>query len=373
MAKVTLTTMWIKQLKTPSKVIKYRDLKCDGLYLFARPTGNHSFVLVFQNQNKHYQISLGSIQTLSLEKARELAYQERGKRDPKLNLYAQPQTPILFDEFGQSFLLHQARLWKPKTITWYDSLFQRNLLPAFQGLTLDKITADKVKVWYGTQSHHGALALLSNIMKKAEALDYIPAGSNPCKGLRQPRQRLTGYALTSQELVQLWRALDNGIVNNPTLTRLIRLLVLTGCRCGELCHLKQCDYRMDKLYLPDSKTGTKTIYLSSFARYWLQEQQQESTNEYIFSDELGGIKRGRLTQAWKTLRQSIGLPHIRMHDLRHTYATRALENGEHLLNVGKLLGHELPETTLRYAHLASAPMYHASECVSQTIAREMRP
>ncbi|HIF9275946.1 TPA: tyrosine-type recombinase/integrase [Photobacterium damselae] len=368
-----LTQEWIDKYQPKSNPVKCSDPQCRGLFLIFRPSGYHSYLLDFTSQGVRYNLTLGNTQTLSLAKARELAYQERAKRDPKLNLHAQPQKPILFDEFGQSFLIHQARVWKPRTITWYDSLFQRNLLPAFQGLTLDKITTDNVKVWYGTQSHHGALALLSNIMKKAEALGYIPAGSNPCKGLRQPRQRLTGYALTSQELAQLWRALDNGTIHNPTLTRLIRLLVLTGCRCGELRNVKQCDYRMDKLYFPDSKTGTKTIYLSSFARYWLQEQQQESTNEYIFSDELGGIKRGRLTQAWKTLRQSIGLPHIRMHDLRHTYATRALENGEHLLNVGKLLGHELPETTLRYAHLASAPMYHASECVSQTIAREMRP
>ncbi|HIF9434064.1 TPA: tyrosine-type recombinase/integrase [Photobacterium damselae] len=367
-----LTQEWIDQHKPKTRLTKLADSQCRGLYFLSRPSGNHSYLLDFSCQGVRYHITLGKSKTLSLAQARDMAQQERAKRDPSLALRTPPKKAIVFESFGHEFLQSQARHWKSSTVTWYGSLFSQNLLPAFSGLMIDQITADKVKVWYGTQTHHGALSLLSNMMKRAEAIGIIPAGSNPCQGLRKPDSRLSGYAFTSQELVQLWHKLDHGAVSNPTIERLIRLLIFTGCRSSEIRTLKHSDYRAGKLYLPDSKTGTKTIYLSSFARYWLETQQKDSTNEWVFSEGDGCVSKDRLARAWKVLRQSMNLPHVRLHDLRHTYATRALENGEHLLNVSKLLGHEQPETTLRYAHLAKASMYHASECVSQTIAREMQ-
>lgn len=367
-----LTQEWIDQHKPKTRLTKLADSQCRGLYFLSRPSGNHSYLLDFSCQGVRYHITLGKSKTLSLAQARDMAQQERAKRDPSLALRTPPKKAIVFESFGREFLQSQARHWKPSTVTWYSSLFSLNLLPAFSGLMVDQITVDKVKVWYGTQTHHGALSLLSNMMKRAEAIGIIPAGSNPCQGLRKPDSRLSGYAFTSQELVQLWHKLDHGAVSNPTIERLIRLLIFTGCRSSEIRTLKHGDYRAGKLYLPDSKTGTKTIYLSSFARYWLETQQKDSTNEWVFSEGGGCVSKDRLARAWKVLRQSMNLPHVRLHDLRHTYATRALENGEHLLNVSKLLGHEQPETTLRYAHLAKASMYHASECVSQTIAREMQ-
>ena len=369
---VTLTQKWIERYTPTSKLKKIADPQSKGLYFISRLSGRHSYVLDFCCQGQRHSLTLGRVSELSLAQAREKAAQERAKRDPRLPFQDTVPTLILFDDFGDDFLAHHGRHWKPITAKWNQTNYRLHVLPFFNGMMLQHISVENVQVWQHQQSHHGGLSLLSSMMKKAEALGLIPAGSNPCKGLRQPTQRLTGYALTPQELTLVWQGLDKGIAGCDTVTRLIRLLLLTGCRGGELRTLQQCDYRAGKLYLPDSKTGTKTVCLSSFARYWLDRQQQVSTNAFLFSDGYGEVTHGRLSRAWRAIREALNLPHVRLHDLRHTYATLALEHGEHLLNVGKLLGHEHPETTLRYAHLATSAMYQASEQVSQAIARGLQ-
>lgn len=364
-----LSQTWIDTYKPHTLPQKIADPQCKGLYLIMRRSGRHAYCLDFRCQGVRHALTLGHSTHLSLAQARELATQERAKRDPNFKRSLTPQNPIDFAEFGREFLIRHARHWKPKTKKGNERIFRCHLLPHFQGLTLEQLTPEKVQVWNNTQTHHSSLSLLSCMMKKAEALGHIPAGSNPCKGLRKPRERLTGYGLTRHEIERLWQGLDSGVIPNRMITRLIRILLLSGCRTSELRTVKRCDYRAQKLYLPDSKTGAKTIHLSTLARYWFEEQLNESQGEWVFCDDLGALSRERLRKAWCACRLQVGLPHVRMHDLRHTFATLAIEHGEHVLNVGKLLGHELPETTLRYAHLATRALHQASERVSQAIAR----
>jgi integrase len=368
-----LTQEWVQQLRTPSRLIKYCDTQCKGLYIFARPSGKHVYMVVFQCQRKNYHLRLGSCADMPLDEARKQARCERAKRDPRCT-FDLPPPPMMFEVFGDIFFEQYARHWKPSTLKGNQVHYRLRLLPFWGHTLLQDLTTHKVKVWVDQQTHHGALSLLSSMMKKAEALGHIPIGTNPCKGLRQSRSRLGGYALTSQELVDVWTVLDQNIIPSASLTRLIRLLMLTGCRSSEIRTVKRCDYRHGALYLPDSKTGTKTVYLSTFSRYWLEQQLAEHPHDFIFSSPRAGscISSSQLTKAWYQCRQAAGLLNVRLHDFRHTYASIALDNGEHLLNVGQLLGHECPETTLGYAHLRTDILYQASEQVSQSIARSMQ-
>ena len=126
--------------------------------------------------------------------------------------------------------------------------------------------------------------------------------------------------------------------------------------------------RHGNLYLPDSKTGAKTIFLSSAARDVLEAIPR--TSLYVFPALRG--KAGTITQSyidynWRAIREQAGLANVRMHDLRHTYASVALGHGEHIITIGRLLGHADPEITLKYSHLANDDIQYTARTVSSAI------
>lgn len=135
---------------------------------------------------------------------------------------------------------------------------------------------------------------------------------------------------------------------------LVRLLLLTGCRKGELLTLRWSDYREGHLFLRDSKTGPRTVWLSEPARRILDSLERRS--RWVFPARRGDRPRDLywLDRVWFMLRAEAGLTGVRLHDLRHTYASHALRRGETVLAIGRLLGHANPETTLKYTHSADA-------------------
>jgi integrase len=176
--------------------------------------------------------------------------------------------------------------------------------------------------------------------------------------------------LTKNELHRLWSALDNSS-ESPLMVILFRLLIVTGCRCSEIRLLRQQEYRHEHLYLTDSKTGAKTVYLSDVAMRLLEQARQLSEDSVLFfpSSQSIPLTYAVVLGAWKRLRIHAGLDDVNIHDLRHSYASFALQSGEHLLTIGQLLGHSEASTTLRYAHLANEHIYVAAEKVSSQLAR----
>ena len=128
----------------------------------------------------------------------------------------------------------------------------------------------------------------------------------------------------------------------------IRLILLTGCRKGEILSLAWSSYREGKLFLPDSKTGPRTIWLSSAARTVLDALPRR--RRLVFPG-----RRARplvIDRVWQAMRAEAGLDDVRLHDLRHSYASVAMLRGETVLTIGRLLGHNHPTTTLKYVHLS---------------------
>ena len=153
----------------------------------------------------------------------------------------------------------------------------------------------------------------------------------------------------------------------PQQVAAIRLLLLTGCRNGELLTLRWADYREGHLFLRDSKTGPRTVWLSQPARGILDMLGR--TSPWVFPASQGNRPRGAswLDLFWRRVRTEADLSDVRLHDLRHTHASLALRQGETVLAIGKLLGHRNPETTLKYIHLADPMVHEAAETVGAVL------
>ncbi len=158
--------------------------------------------------------------------------------------------------------------------------------------------------------------------------------------------------------------------DRPLQVAIIRLLLLTGCRKSEILTLQWRDYREGHLFLRDSKTGPRTVWLPEPARSVLDSLGRKS--RWIFP--ASGADRPRsdtwLDNFWFKIRAEVEFEDVRLHDLRHTVASLALRQGETVLAIGRLLGHRNPETTLKYIHLADAMMQDAAETIGAALEKD---
>ncbi len=211
------------------------------------------------------------------------------------------------------------------------------------------------------------MPVLSVIMREAEAMGLRPEGSNPCRGIRRYRRKGRERFLPDEEIHRLSGRLKAHEARWPQHVAVIRLLLLTGCRKGEILTLQWSDYREGRLFLRDSKTEPRTVWLSEPARTVLDRLERKG--RWIFPASRGDRPRSGswLFHFWNRVRAEADLEDARLHDLRHTHASLALRQGETVLAIGRLLGHRRPETTLKYTHVADAMVQDAAETVGAAL------
>ena len=212
--------------------------------------------------------------------------------------------------------------------------------------------------------------VLSVILKQAEVYGYRPEGSNPCTGIKRYRRGGRERFLTGDEMRRLSRVLDRYRESHLLETSIVRLLLLTGCRKSEILTLKWSEYREGKLHLSDSKTGPRTVWLSSTACRIFNVLPRSSPWVFPAPHRNCHLSRGTLDCFWWKVRAEAGIEDVRCHDLRHTYASLAVAHGETILTIGRLLGHNDPATTLKYTHLADATVHEATEALAPILGGE---
>ena len=192
-------------------------------------------------------------------------------------------------------------------------------------------------------------------------------GSNPCLGIRRYRRRGRARFLSDEEIRTLSDRLSAHVEAAPGQVAVVRLLLLTGCRKSEILTLRWSDYREGHLHLRDSKTGSRTVWLSRPARRLLDGLDRNG--EWMFPASRGKGPRinGWLERFWFRVRAEAGLLGVRLHDLRHTHASIALRQGETVVTIARLLGHRNPATTLRYTHLTDRTVMDAAETVGAVL------
>lgn len=217
------------------------------------------------------------------------------------------------------------------------------------------------------------LALLSKMFNLAEKWGLRPDGSNPCRHVERYRERKLERFLSNAELARLGAVLNEAErtrTESPSAIAAVRLLLFTGCRLSEILTLcwQHVDLEQGVLRLPESKTGAKVVYLPPAALEVLQGIDRVEGNSYVVVGAKPGAHLVNLTKPWHRIRAKAGLDDVRIHDLRHSFASMAAAGGLSLPIIGALLGHTQAATTQRYAHLAANPLKQASELTGKRIA-----
>ncbi len=370
MAISKLTTRRIRSAKSKRHSYIIFDKKLKGFGLRVDPSGRKTFIIRFMRNGTSHREMISDNTDLPVKEARAIA---RTRINALTALQeATGETP--FEDFAELAMARMTRLWKPSTIKVNRYYLHSAILPCFKGQKIGDISNSDVRDWFAGLQHKPGTAnraspVLSVIMAEAEEMGARPQGSNPVKGVRRYRMPKMERVLTAKEMARLGAALEARKVKYPLETAFITLVVLTGCRKGELQSLNWRDYRDGHLYLPDSKTGPKTIFLSSNARRVLDGIETKRCG-LVFPQPRNGTGGLNIELYWYGLRREIGLEDVRIHDLRHNYASVAVRLGENLTVIGTLLGHKKLDTTLRYAHLNDGMMVDAVARVGEAMTRK---
>ena len=200
-----------------------------------------------------------------------------------------------------------------------------------------------------------------------------PPGANPCRGLEKFKERKVERFLSAEELGRLGDALRSYELS-PYAVAAIKLLVFTGARLGEVLALRwdRINFERGEVRLEDSKTGAKTLHLPPPALEVILGLPRTEGNPYVIVGAKAGAPLVNLEKPWQSIRKTAGLDDVRLHDLRHAFASIAASSGMGLPIIGKMLGHSQAATTARYAHLASDPVKAAAATVAGKIAAAMK-
>ena len=371
-----LTDATIARLRPRAREYTVWDTNLPGLGVRVRSTGGKSYVLLEEAGERTKRVSLGPVSTRNIEEARRACHERRARQEPVETPEPAPPGPS-FREFveGEWKKAHFDR-YKPSTKKGVRTRIGARLLPAFGNKPLNRIAPEEVRRWFDAWSRGApgganmGLRLLRQIMNFAIARGYIE--KNPAQGIPPNRRPKLTRFLSREEIARLHRALDAETgKGNVQQADIIRLLLLTGCRKGEILGLRHSEVGTDGLVLADSKTGPRRVPLNAQARRIL-ERQPRGESPFVFPSPRDpfGPRDGELP-LWYRVRREAGIEDVRLHDLRHSFASQAVMSGVPVMVVSRLLGHSNVRMTLRYTHLGDREIEEAAEKVGQTIAAIM--
>ncbi|MCA3628044.1 MAG: tyrosine-type recombinase/integrase [Methylobacterium sp.] len=391
-----------------------RDSELKGFGLRVFPSGEKSWVIEYRPGEggrgvavRRYKV--GSANTMEADAARKEAKRllalVRLGQDPagaRNDDREAENLEVAFAEYQKRGLVHL----KASSRALMALYFNKHVLPRLGKKKLADVSREAVRRLHADLgatkpvTANRVIVALSGFYRYAAETGLVAEGVNPTKGIKpfpeSPRERY----LTSEELARLGDAIreaeSDGIPWEPNPSKkakhapkaenrkitigehaaaALRLLVLTGCRLREILHLEwsHVDFERGILLLPDSKTGRKIVILNAPALEVLASVNR--LGRYVIASESAGQEnekpRADLHRPWRLVTRRAGLEGVRLHDLRHTFASFGAGGGMGLPIVGKLLGHSQPSTTQRYAHLADDPLRRASNAIGATLAAAM--
>ena len=361
------------------------DSQIPGFGIRIAPSGTRTYVLMYRSGGRRWRVSLGRHGIVTPGQAREVAIDilarvKRGE-NPAASRQGGGQITTVADLAERFDEEHVAVRLKPRTAKEYRRNVQLFIMPALGRLKVADVTRADVARFHHEfrdtpyQSNRN-LEIVSKMFNLAEMWGLRPDGSNPCRHVKKYKEEKRERYLSADELARLGEVLrqceQDGIESASTIN-LIRLLMLTGCRLSEIQTLKweYVDFENRALHLPDSKTGVKTVHLGPPALKVLIEIERIEGNPWVITGKLENTHLQEPQRPWRRIRKRAGLDDVRIHDLRHTFASVAVSGGQGLPMIGQMLGHTQVQTTARYAHLATEPVKRATDDVSTTIGAAM--
>lgn len=396
-----LTKRFVDALKPVQRDTLYRDDDLAGFALRAKPSGVRTWVVQYRNSaGRTRKLKLGRVGVLTPEEARQRARRAladaSGGLDPSADRHAQ-RADMTIAKLVERYL-DEGRTSKPKkkASSWTSdaSNLRRHAVPLLGRRHLGALTADDIEKFQrdvtegktraeektrkrgraiikgGPSVAARATVVLSAMLKWAVGRRF--RADNPAKGIQLNEAKKRERFLSGAELARLGEAFAraDALAMNRNSLAILRLLVLTGARRNEIASLRweHVDFERKALRLPDSKTGAKVVPLGAPALAVLNGLPRKKGSPWVFPATTGKGHHVGMPRIWRKLKAMAKLNDVRMHDLRHGFASTAVAGGSSLYLIGKILGHAQQATTARYSHLELDPVLAVADRTARKLA-----
>ena len=358
-----LTKRIVERLKAEGKDAIFWDRDLAGFGVRVHTTGRKLYIVQSRGPAGLKRVTLGPVDGETIDRRRREAaiVIDRIKRGEDPIPPEPAPEPTVADLAERCLEDYVALRCRPKTAKNYRQAIRHHILPALGTKALNKVGPEDVAALHHAlrdrpAAANQALRVLSRMFSLAENWGMMPPGRRPTRHVRRYREASRERFLTPEEYRRLGAALKRLEASGSTMplaVAAVRLLMLTGCRSDEILNLKwdDVDRTARVLRLRDSKTGPRMVPLTAPVLKVLDGIEREDGVPWVLRGARPGSRLACLSWHWRRIRQESGLRDVRVHDLRHSYASRALALGEGLPAIGRLLGHAKVSTTARYAHL----------------------
>ena len=375
-----LTKRIVERLKADGKDAIFWDRDLAGFGVRVHTTGRKLYIVQSRGPAGLKRVTLGRVGTETIdERRREAAIViDRIKRGEDPRPPEPALEPTVADLAELCLKNHVAVRCKPRTAKNYRLAIQHHILPALGTKALKDVEPEDVTALHHELRDRPAAAnqavwVLSKMFSLAELWELRPDGSNPCRHVKRFKEKKRERFLSDDEYQRLGSALreiEQERSETPAAITAIRLLMLTGCRLSEIQKLRweHVDLEAGELKLPETKTGAKVVHLGEPAIAVLRGIERQGDNPWVIAGRKADSHLTDLQHPWRRIRSRAVLDDVRIHDLRHSFASGGLMVGEGLPMIGKLLGHTQVQTTARYAHLANDPVKSAANRIASRIA-----
>ena len=381
MAKLTKRTVEALEPQERDFIAFDDEVKGFGVRVF--PNGKMTYLAQYRSSGRTRRVKIGRHGVLTADEARNKAKEVLGavaKGDNPAGVISDhrraPTVATVCDRFYREHVMERC---KPTTQREYKRSIELFIKPAIGPFKIVDVTrADLSALHHKWRDRpyqaNRTLGVLSKMLNLSELWGLRADGSNPCRHIRKYKEQKRETFLSAAQIVSLGKVLAaarSDESESAYVVGALQLLALTGCRLSEIQTLKWSYVHGGYMNLPDSKTGARRIPLSTEAVQVLESLPRVAGNEYVIAGEIDGQHLSDLQRPWRRIRKLAGLEHVRIHDLRHTYASNALMQGLSIAMVGKLLGHSQIQTTMRYVHLADEPVRDAVRQVAGLIGKSL--
>ncbi len=381
--RTNLTKAFVKRAKCQNGKTKeeYYDKELTGFILEVRSSGAKSFNLRTTVNKKRISRKVGDAKVMDIEVARIKALKLKRaleeQKDILLGKSAKSEnkaSTLTLGSFYEAYYLPHIKK-HIKSYATNISVFKNHILPKFAKTPMNMIKKQDVMQLHCdmVQKKHLAKATANKVLIFLSsaynvALEYEVEGvsQNPTKGIKEyklnnQRQRY----LTKEEAQRLLDAI-NQTEQNIHLKYIVPMLILTGARKGEVLRARYEDFNLNQLTwtIPISKSGKKRILPITPQLLELYNSIPKTNGEYLFASPVTGKPYVSIYNSWNSARTKAGLKDVRMHDLRHSFASALVNSGRSLYEVQTLLGHSTSTMTQRYAHLSNESLMNAASCAS---------
>ena len=350
-----------------------------GFGVRVSPLGQKTYIIQYRYRGRTQRAKLGRTNRITADIARRdakiiVGEVEAGK-NPAQSIGQYRKSPTL-NKISERFIEEHINVrLKPGTQDNYRRVLKSYILPVLGTRKLIDIQhSDIVKLHLDLQhipcQANRSVLVLSKLFNLCEQWGLREQGKNPCRYIQFYKENKRNRFLDKGELQRLWQALDaasNEGIASLYAVNAYKLLILTGCRLSEIRTMKWSFIRGNHVEFPDTKTGYKRLPLNVEAVHILKQTPRLPDNEYVICGDKLGRPIINLQKSWRRIRAIANLDDVRIHDLRHTFASHAVMGGTPLALVSRLLGHSKISTTMRYAHLADEELAKASEGIGAMV------